>query len=107
MIEIQGKINTARVFSSITPPFCRRPAGSSSRTAPWPRRDCGSPQSTIIEARNQAASTIFCSQFDIPGWHEYLYDPTLEDAICDRIIHNSHIITIKGDSMRKLNAVTD
>ena len=34
-------------------------------------------------------------------------DPTLADAICDRIIHNSHIITIKGDSMRKLNAVTD
>lgn len=61
----------------------------------------------IIEARNQAASTIFCSQFDIPGWHEYLYDPTLADAICDRIIHNSHIITIKGDSMRKLNAVTN
>ena len=61
----------------------------------------------IIEARNQTASTIFCSQFDIPGWHEYLYDPTLADAICDRIIHNSHIVTIKGDSMRKLNAVTD
>lgn len=60
----------------------------------------------IIEARNQTASTIFCSQFDIPGWHEYLYDPTLANVICDRIIHNSHIITIKGDSMRKLNAVS-
>lgn len=61
----------------------------------------------IIEARNQTGSTIFCSQFDIPGWHEYLYDPTLADAICDRIIHNSHVITLKGDSMRKMNAITD
>ena len=61
----------------------------------------------IIEARNRTASTIFCSQFDIPGWHEYLYDPTLADAICDRIIHDSHIVTIKGDSMRKLNTVID
>jgi len=61
----------------------------------------------IIEARSHSASTIFCSQFDIPGWHEYLHDPTLADAICDRIIHNSHIVTIKGDSMRKLNAVID
>lgn len=61
----------------------------------------------IIEVRSQTASTVFCSQFDIPGWHEYLHDPTLADAICDRIIHNSHVITIKGDSMRKLNTVIE
>ena len=60
----------------------------------------------LIEARNQISSTIFCSQFDTPGWHEYLYDPTLADAICDRIIHNSYTVTLKGESMRKLNAVT-
>lgn len=61
----------------------------------------------LIEARSHAASTIFCSQFDIPGWHELLYDPTMADAICDRIVHNSHVITIKGESMRKLNAISE
>lgn len=61
----------------------------------------------LIEARSQVASTLFCSQFDIPGWHELLYDPTLADAICDRIIYNSHTVMIKGESMRKYQAVTD
>lgn len=61
----------------------------------------------LIEARNQVASTIFCSQLDTPGWHELLYDPTMADAICDRIVHNSHVITIKGESMRRLNAISE
>lgn len=61
----------------------------------------------LIESRSQVASTIFCSQFDIPGWHELLYDPTMADAICDRIIYNSHILTIKGESMRRLNAISE
>ena len=61
----------------------------------------------LVEARSQIASTIFCSQFDVPGWHESLADPTLADAICDRIVYNSHTVTIKGESMRKLAAVTD
>lgn len=61
----------------------------------------------LIEARSQTASTIFCSQFDIPGWHELLYDPTMADAICDRIVHNSHVVAIKGESMRRLNAISE
>jgi DNA replication protein DnaC len=61
----------------------------------------------LVEARCKVASTIFCSQFDVPGWHESLFDPTLADAICDRIIYNSHTVTIKGESMRKLSAITD
>lgn len=61
----------------------------------------------LIEVRSQVSSTIFCSQFDTPGWHEYLYDPTLADAICDRIIHNSYTVTLKGESMRKLSSVID
>lgn len=60
----------------------------------------------LIEARNQISSTIFCSQFSTQGWHEYLYDPTLADAICDRIVHNSHLVTIQGDSMRRHKAIT-
>lgn len=56
----------------------------------------------IAEARYKKASTIFCSQFDVGGWHEKIGDPTLADAICDRIVHDSYKIVIKGDnSMRK------
>lgn len=56
----------------------------------------------IIEARCGQGSTIFCSQFDTFGWHEKIGEPTLADAIMDRIIHNSYKIIIDGDdSMRK------
>ena len=56
----------------------------------------------IVEARYKKASTIFCSQFDVGGWHEKIGDPTLADAICDRIVHDSYTIVIAGDdSMRK------
>ena len=55
----------------------------------------------LVEARTKTASTIFCSQMDVPGWHENLYDPTLADAICDRIVHDSYVIQIHGESMRK------
>lgn len=55
----------------------------------------------LVEARNKVASTIFCSQYDTSEWHENLYDPTLADAICDRIIYNAYTVQIEGESMRK------
>lgn len=56
----------------------------------------------IAEARYKKGSTIFCSQLDVGGWHEKIGDPTLADAICDRIVHDSYTIVIAGDdSMRK------
>jgi len=56
----------------------------------------------IAEFRYKKGSMIFCSQFGIGGWHEKIGDPTLADAICDRIVHNSYTIVIAGnDSMRK------
>jgi DNA replication protein DnaC len=57
----------------------------------------------IIEARSAfGASMVFCSQFEPKGWHDKIGDPTLADAVCDRIIHNSYQIVIEGkDSMRK------
>jgi DNA replication protein DnaC len=59
----------------------------------------------IAEARYNKASTIFCSQLDIPGWHQKIGDTTLADAICDRIAHNKYKIEIQGkDSMRKHKA---
>jgi len=56
----------------------------------------------IIEYRTLSNSTMFCSQFDTPGWHEKIGDQILADSICDRIIHSSYVIKIEGkDSMRK------
>jgi DNA replication protein DnaC len=56
----------------------------------------------IAEHRHKKASTIFCSQFEIGGWHKKIGDDTLADAICDRIVHDSYNIVISGkDSMRK------
>jgi len=48
----------------------------------------------IAEARYKKGSTIFCSQFDVGGWHQKIGDPTLADAICDRIVHDSYRIVI-------------
>ena len=61
----------------------------------------------LVEARNKVASTIFCSQYDTSEWHENLYDPTLADAICDRIIYNAYTVQIEGESMRKRMGMTE
>ena len=61
----------------------------------------------IAESRYKKASTIFCSQFDVGGWHQKIGEPTLADAICDRIVHDSYRIVIaerepeKSVSMRQ------
>jgi len=46
-------------------------------------------------------STILTSQLPVPRWHEQIGDPTLAGGILDRLVHNTHRIEMKGDSMRK------
>lgn len=48
----------------------------------------------IVESRYKRNSTIFCSEFDIPGWVEKLSNPLLADVICDRIVRNVCYIDI-------------
>ncbi|MBT8421360.1 MAG: IS21-like element helper ATPase IstB [Gammaproteobacteria bacterium] len=59
----------------------------------------------IIEDRHGARSTIITSQLPVDHWHQVIGDPTLADAILDRIVHNAYKITLKGDSMRKTKKV--
>ena len=54
----------------------------------------------VIEDRYQAGATIVASQCPIKDWHPNIGDPTLADAICDRILHNAYKIELRGDSMR-------
>ena len=55
----------------------------------------------VIEDRHGSASTVITSQLPVEHWHEVIGDPTIADAILDRLVHNAHKITLKGESMRK------
>ena len=55
----------------------------------------------ILEDRYGTRSTIVTSQLAPNHWHEAIGDPTLADAICDRLLHNSHRLMLKGPSRRK------
>ncbi len=59
--------------------------------------------SEIMDDRHNLKSTIMTSQLPVAKWHDYIGDPTIADAICDRIVHNSHRIGLKGPSRRKEN----
>jgi DNA replication protein DnaC len=61
----------------------------------------------ILEDRHGNRSTIITSQLPPGKWHEYLADPTLADAICDRVLHNAHRLVLKGPSRRKEAKTTD
>ena len=58
----------------------------------------------VLDDRHDRRSTLITSQLPVEHWHKIIGDPTLADAILDRLVHNSYRIELKGESMRKLNA---
>ena len=58
----------------------------------------------LLEDRHGRGATIVTSQLPVAHWHEALGDPTLADAILDRLLHNAYKITLGGESRRKRHA---
>ena len=58
----------------------------------------------ILQDRAGVGATVIVTQMPVTQWHGRITDPTLADAICDRLIHGSHRIELRGESQRKLRA---
>ncbi len=63
----------------------------------------GMSERLIAEAVGRG-STLVTSQLPVDHWHEIIGDPTVADAILDRLVHNAHRLILKGDSLRKTAA---
>lgn len=55
----------------------------------------------LLEDRHESRSTLVTSQFPVEKWHPIIGNPSLADAILDRLVHNAYRLTLKGDSLRK------
>lgn len=61
----------------------------------------------LIEDKVGAGSVMITSQLPVTKWHEWLDDPTLADAILDRIVHRAHVLNLQGESMRKVKGLEE
>ena len=59
----------------------------------------------VLEDRYERAATIITSQLSSKTWHAALGDPTIADAICDRLVHNAHVLKLGGPSLRRKQAL--
>jgi DNA replication protein DnaC len=59
----------------------------------------------VVEDRYDRTSTVITSQMPTKTWHEALGDPTIADAICDRLVHNAHVLKLGGPSIRRKKAL--
>jgi len=60
----------------------------------------------VLDDRYDRRSTLVAAQLPVENWHQALGDPTLADAILDRLVHNAHKIPLQGESMRKQRPAT-
>lgn len=58
----------------------------------------------ILEDRYNVTATLVTSQLDPPDWHAVIGDATVADAICDRLVHSAHRLTLRDESLRKAQA---
>ena len=58
----------------------------------------------IVEDRHGRGAILITSQVPVDRWHDIIANPTLADAVLDRIVHNAHRIALSGDSLRKTRA---
>lgn len=58
----------------------------------------------LVEERHQRRSTLVASQYPVEHWHELIGEPTVADAVIDRLVHGAYRIALKGESMRKVRA---
>lgn len=58
----------------------------------------------LVDDRTGSSSIAITSQLPVDKWHEYLGEPTIADAVMDRLVHSAHRIEVKGESMRKAKA---
>ena len=55
----------------------------------------------IVDGRHGRSSTIVTSQLPVDHWHEVIVDPTIADAVLDRLVHTAHRLTLDGETLRK------
>lgn len=98
----------------LTPSSAARPS-----CAPSPKQICCSSMTSpsvrspikvndlleILDDRYEKSATIITSQLEVKQWHTYLDDPTLADAILDRVVHNAYQLDLSGESIRKLKSL--
>lgn len=58
----------------------------------------------VVDRRSKNGSLLITSQYDTDNWHGFFPDPTVGDAVLDRITHQAHRMSLKGESMRKIRA---
>jgi DNA replication protein DnaC len=61
----------------------------------------------IVDDRYDKSSLLITSQLPVDRWHNVIGDHTFGDAILDRVVHNAHRVTLKGDSLRRRRAISE
>lgn len=59
----------------------------------------------VLDDRYGRSSTVITTQVPTKAWHDTIHEPLVADAICDRLVHNAHVLSLKGESGRKKNAM--
>ncbi len=58
----------------------------------------------LVDRRMRTGSLLIKSQYPTEKWHAFFPDPSVADAVLDRIVHKAHRVNLKGESMRKVMA---